>query len=309
VTIFRQAKYLAALIGERFVVSDQNQPSTVFSSRDSCIACGSSDISEVSGGGFNEDPVRSFIDSDPWGENPLPILANHRWSFVECADCRQRFHRLILSPQWNEVRFSEWMSEQAIHQFAAEHGDNNDPVRDVQHALRLKRRGVRRVLDFGCGFGEFLEMCRLFGFEAHGVDRSSARRSGAGVEIHSDLDKVPGSFDAITMFEVLEHLDDPLAALKSLRSRLNQGGLMIVEVPDTSGVNGIRSRDEYYKIHPLDHINAFTPASLVNMMERAGFRPLQKEAAFVTTSLERVAKDIAKARLKQDSTQRYFVIN
>ena len=81
---------------------------------------------------------------------------------------------------------------------------------------------------------------------------------------------------------------------------------MIVEVPDTSGVRRIASREDYYKIHPLDHINAFTPETLVSIMRRAGFSPFAKKPAFVATSLERVAKDIAKAALKQRSTQRYF---
>ncbi|NUR45038.1 MAG: class I SAM-dependent methyltransferase [Sphingomonas sp.] len=277
----------------------------IFVGRDNCIACGSSCLREVAGGSFSDDPLRSFISADPWGENPLPVLAEHRWSLVEC-ECGQRFHRNILSPQWNEVRFSRWMSAEAIDQFEAEHGCNPDAASHVQHVLRLKALGVERVLDFGCGFGRFLEMCCLFGLEAHGVDRSNARRSGANVQIHAELDEAPGTYDAITMFEVLEHLDDPLAMLKTLRGRLNPGGVMVVEVPDTSDVDGIVDRRSYHKIHPLDHINAFTPESLVAIMGRAGFEPIAKRAAFVTTSLERVAKDVAKASLKQSSTQRYF---
>ena len=278
---------------------------SVFVTRDRCISCGSSNVREVAAGRFSEDPLRSFIAADPWGENPLPVIGDHSWSLVEC-ECGQRFHANILSPAWNEVRFSRWMSAEAIEQFEATHGGNQDATRDVQHVLRLRDLGVKRVLDFGCGFGEFLEMCRLFGLDAHGVDRSHARRSGAGVQVHPELADVPGPFDAITMFEVLEHLDDPLAMLKSLKSRLNSGGVMIIEVPDTSGVNGITDRDSYQKIHPLDHINAFTPESLVGIMAQAGFSPIAKPPAFVTTSPKRLAKDVAKAALKQRSTQRYF---
>ena len=236
----------------------------------------------------------------------MPVLRGHCWSLVRCDDCGQAFHRNILSQEWNEIRFTRWMNENAIRKFEEEHGSNHDAVRDVQHVLRLKKYAVERVLDFGCGFGEFLEMCRLFGIEAHGVDRSNARRFGAGIEIYAELDQAPDSFDAITMFEVLEHLDDPLGTLKTLRSRLNPRGIMIVEVPDTSGVTDIVDRDSYSKIHPLDHINAFTPETLVRIMRQAGFEPINKEPAFVATSLTRVAKDIAKSVLKQRTSQRYF---
>jgi SAM-dependent methyltransferase len=149
-------------------------------------------------------------------------------------------------------------------------------------------------------------MCRLFGLDAVGADRSDARRSGANIPIFARLDEVPGTFDAITMFEVLEHLDDPLGTLLALRKCLNPGGVMIVEVPDASGIDAISDRTSYYTIHPLEHINAFTPQSLVEMLARAGFHPIYKKPAFVTTSLKRLAKDVAKAALKQRTTQRYF---
>ena len=278
----------------------------MFVSRDQCLSCGSADLNEVAGGRFGEDPLRSFIEDDPWGENPMPLLGSEQWSLVECSNCSQRFHQYILSPQWNEVRFSRWMSEEAIRQFEKQHGNNHDAARDVQHVLRLQQLGVKRVLDFGCGFGQFLEMCHLFGLDAVGVDRSSARRTGAGVQMFAELHEAEGKFDAITMFEVLEHLDDPLHVLKLLSERLNKGGVMVIEVPDTTGVEGIVDRETYSKIHPLDHINAFTPDSLVEIMRRVGFVPLAKNAAFVTTSRKRVAKDLAKAVLKQRSTQRYF---
>jgi SAM-dependent methyltransferase len=199
------------------------------------------------------------------------------------------------------------MSEEAIRAFEDQHGTQSNAAADhVQHVLRLRGLGVKRVLDFGCGFGQFLETCRVFGLQAIGVDRSNARRSGAGVHIFAELDEVSGTFDAITLFEVLEHLDDPLAVLKSLRDRLETGGIMIVEVPDSTGVRAIDSRESYYKIHPLDHINAFTPKSLVGILERAGFEPIPKRPAFVTTSIMRVAKEIAKATLRPKTTQCYF---
>jgi SAM-dependent methyltransferase len=279
----------------------------MFQTRERCISCVSTQSIELSSGLFGEQPARGYIESDPWGEDPMPHLKNAKWALQQCAECGQKQHRYILSPEWNEIRFTQWMSEDAIRQFEAQHGTGESSATDhVQHVLRLKKLGVHRILDFGCGFGQFLEMCRLFGMEAIGVDRSQARRSGANASIVADLDETEGSFDAITMFEVLEHLDDPLATLKMLVGRLKPGGIMIVEVPDTSGVTDIATRDHYYKVHPLDHINAFTPKTLVALMGRVGLAPMRKRPAFVTTSLERVAKDIGKAIFKQETTQRYF---
>ena len=67
----------------------------VFISRDACISCGSADLHEIGGGTFGENPLRSFIENDPWGENPMPVLQSERWSLVECGRCAQRFHRFL----------------------------------------------------------------------------------------------------------------------------------------------------------------------------------------------------------------------
>ncbi len=95
--------------------------------------------------------------------------------------------------------------------------------------MLLKDLGATRVLDFGCGFGEFLAMSHLFVIEVEGDDGSIGRRSSADVQVYGELDEAPGQFDTITMFEVLEHLDDPLEIVLSLKSRLKPGGTMVVE--------------------------------------------------------------------------------
>jgi SAM-dependent methyltransferase len=278
--------------------------------RNRCLSCGYRKLETLSGGTFSDEPLHSFIANDPWGENPMPHIKDEAWSLVRCSKCSLKFHRHILSPEWNEIKFSKWMSGDAIRQFEQQiAGYLNNANAYVQHVLRLQAIGAKRVLDFGCGFGKFLEMCHLFGLDAVGVDRSEGRREGAGVEIVPELDDTEGQFDAISMFEVLEHLDDPLAMLNSLKKRLKPNGLMIVEVPDTTGVEAINSKDDYYKIHPLEHINAFTPETLVGIMGQAGFRPFYKIPAFVTTSPKRLAKDVAKAKLKKNSTQRYFTLS
>ena len=274
--------------------------------RNKCISCGSSDLAILSNGTF--DSIRQFIEADPWGENPLEYVADEQWCFVCCADCGMKFHRFILSPEWNEVRFSKWMNQDSIEQFEKDHPAHNYASEHVQHILRMQKLvgPTLRLLDFGCGSGHFLKMAAAFGLDSVGVDRSAARRKIAGFEIANDLSEIDDDFDIITMFEVLEHLDDPLDLLASLTKRLRPNGMFVVEVPDCTGVSEITSEYDYRKIHPLDHINAFEPRTLVDMLHRVGLHPIAKPPAYVTTDPIRVVKDIAKAAAKQNTTQRYF---
>src|SRR3990167_2854177 len=88
-----------------------------FVERTTCISCGSTRLMELSTGLFNDKPLCDFISSDPWGENPAPYLMGKRWSYVQCNDCGQAFHKYILAPDWNERRFSQWMTQEAIEAF------------------------------------------------------------------------------------------------------------------------------------------------------------------------------------------------
>jgi hypothetical protein len=160
-------------------------------------------------------------------------------------------------------------------------------------------------------------MCSSFGFEGYGVDFAPDRRKQGMVSIFpsiedlkSELDcKKRGFFHVATMFEVLEHLADPLTVLKSLNDLILPGGILVLETPDCTGVEGIRNEKDYRAIHPLSHINAFTPGSLRRIAESAGFLPIDNGVAQVTCDLKRVIKTEAKrvlSRLLKPTTQQYF---
>jgi hypothetical protein len=71
----------------------------------------------VASGSYGDEPLRKFIAEDPWGENPLPFLAGQTWTYVQCKDCEQAYHRDILAPKWNDRRFEKWMTQDAIRTF------------------------------------------------------------------------------------------------------------------------------------------------------------------------------------------------
>lgn len=294
-----------------------------FVERRACISCGSTHLRELATGRFDEGPVERFIAQDPWGEHPAPFLRGQRWSYVACQECELAFHRYILAPDWNERRFSKWMSQEAIEAFerafrtpALAFATGTDYTAHVLRLERLTRelRGDRpvRVLDFGCGYGGFLAMCALYGFEAYGVDRASAKlENNKHSQVFAEIDDVApmAPFHALTLFEVLEHLDDPHELMLRLRDLVLPGGILVLETPDCSGVQDIRTLEDYRKIHPLEHINGFTPETMKRFAARLGFEAIPRPTVWVTNELDRVARTTAKGLLRPLSTpttQQYF---
>ena len=292
-----------------------------FVTRSSCINCGSAELKELSSGTFRDQPLQGFVSSDPWGESPLPYLAGLTWRYVQCSQCGQAFHGEVLSPEWNEIRFSRWMTGAAMEEFVRRIGQPHaiafeKGLHATRHVLQLEAltrtlRGARplRLVDFGCGDGEFLKICSVYGFDANGVDRSEARRDKAGPRIARSLADLDGEFHVATLFEVLEHLDNPREILEALGARMVPGGILVLETPDCTGVRAIQTHHDYQCINPLDHINGFTPETLQSIAQRVGFEPIKAPVAQVTASPMRAAKRLVKQALSfalPATTQQYF---
>jgi hypothetical protein len=108
----------------------------------------------------------------------------------------------------------------------------------------------------------------VLGVEPGGHGLEAARRYD--VPIVRDFfpsPQVPGLFDLIVMYAVLEHIEEPIELLRKLRGRLTPGGRLVLSVPDCEPY--IRSGDLSILIH--EHWSYFTPAGLHDTLAAAGF--------------------------------------
>ncbi len=139
-----------------------------------------------------------------------------------------------------------------------------------------------QVLDAGSGSGEFLLLLREKGFSPQGLEADDAyagfARKQYQVPVASagllDADFAPASFDAITLFHVLEHQPDPVAVLARLGQWLKPGGVLVVEVPNLDCPHQHPAKRFHFA-----HVLGFTPPSLALAAHRAGFVPVA-EARF-----------------------------
>jgi len=110
--------------------------------------------------------------------------------------------------------------------------------------------GDRRVLDVGCGAGQYLQDLQRLGWDVYGVDVSARAVEVANTQLGmtrpprvsvgaiETLDTTTANFDLITMNHCLEHVDDPKATLTEAYNQLSPNGLIRIIVPDVSGLVG-----------------------------------------------------------------------
>ena len=172
-------------------------------------------------------------------------------------------------------------------------GYDHLPIDDAGGVARLRAAWLRRrileafppwrsggrLLDVGCASGKFLRQMHAMGWQVTVIeaDAAAAARARAvtpniivGDPAHVTLPD--GAFDVITAFHVIEHVPDPLGALRNLLRWLAPGGLIVVEVPNADGLSA-RIFGRYWCGYDLPrHLVHFTPATMAAMVQQAGGR-------------------------------------
>ncbi len=153
------------------------------------------------------------------------------------------------------------------------------PVRDriggTLMWLRATWKG--RLLDVGCGNGEFLVRARALGWEVGAIEPDPAAAQVArdcGIPVlAAELEEAalpPGSFDAITLSHVVEHLLDPVAALRQCGRLLKPDGRLVLATPNTHSLGHVCWKRSWVGLDPPRHIVLFSPRALRRVVEEAG---------------------------------------
>jgi SAM-dependent methyltransferase len=143
-----------------------------------------------------------------------------------------------------------------------------------------------RLLDVGAGRGRFVAAASAAGWSAEGIEPSArgvdAARAVYGVELErSSLADVNGVYDAVSLWHVLEHLEDPGEALAHIASLLPAGGVVLVGVPNLASVQARIGRDRWFHLDLPRHRTHFTPAGLRALLDRHGFAVEREEHALL----------------------------
>lgn len=243
------------------------------STHHTCPACGganTSPIERITVRAFLERFMAEFDQSFVSGSHGADdaVRHEHQGEFVilRCATCG--------------LQFCDPMKAGTSHFYDAVY--RHMPVRSLpwdfsQFKTHVPKGG--RVLDVGCGGGSFVAMARRDGYDAEGIDfNPQLVESAAAVGLPVTAVDIEGieahlrgrRYDAFTMWQVLEHLEDPVGTLRTLRALSAPETILIVAVPSDRFYLTARSRRPITD-YPPHHLTRWTPEALRMAAGKAGW--------------------------------------
>ena len=215
-----------------------------------------------------------------------PWLDRGQWRYRRCAGCAAVWLDPLPALDWAETFYDlgyfagggrggyrDYLADEAQHR-------SNAQAR-VAFARLVGAIPPATWVDVGCATGFTLDEARKAGFTVLGVELSAWARGVArerfGLKVVPTLGEarrgLPGQADVVSLFQVLEHLPDPLAALRDARACLRPNGLLIVETWDRGSFVARLFGRYWQQITPPSVLWLLDRKNIAHALERAGFRP------------------------------------
>jgi 2-polyprenyl-3-methyl-5-hydroxy-6-metoxy-1,4-benzoquinol methylase len=214
-------------------------------------------------------------------EITLALRTVVEWPIVRCKNCALVYTSIrIESADTKEIYHD--------HAYEFERSARADALVDGRpHGERVISQLTKHVpegklIDIGCASGELMRQAERLGWKAEGVELAphlsdTARKRGLAVKTGTleDAHYPDATFDAATLLDVIEHLEDPLATLAEIHRILRPGGVLVIETPNWNSVYRRILRRWWAALQPRLHLLYLDPQSASNMLKFASFQTLE----------------------------------
>jgi len=208
------------------------------------------------------------------------ILTTDGMDLVQCINCSFIYLKDIPD---EEVLYEDYHSRTGFSMADYSVSGEDNSLKDLWHINQQRIQKIKEfkksgdLLDIGCGSGAFMHTAKEHLFSPQGIDISKKAvdfitnelKLSASTNTVSELDQ---QFDIVTLWHVLEHFLDPVVELTKIHSKLNNNGMILGEVPNWNSIKFQLSGKKWEGgNHPLYHRSFFTPETLEESYNKAGF--------------------------------------
>ncbi len=232
-----------------------------------CVTCGDSTPALLIPGASGWEKIMNEKENYKPTDSDFAVYSD----IVQCdkcglAYCNMHLPKIQLVKKYREVIDPAYLSEQK--------------QREKTFRLYLKYIGktlsTGKILEIGSNAGFFLNQAKKAGYEIEGIEPNTwaadyIKKTFKLKIINKNIDDMvfKEKFDAIVMFDVIEHLYDPFKVVKKLSTCLKKGGSLFMTTPDIGSLSAKIQGKKWYALRQ-QHIYYFSKRSMSIMLEKAG---------------------------------------
>lgn len=161
-----------------------------------------------------------------------------------------------------------------------------------------------KILDIGCGSGETLFLLKKLGWNVYGLDidkeaiKNAQKNKLLSVQFgtYKNLKIYPDNFfDAIRLYHVIEHINDPVLCLQLIFKKIKVNGELLIGTPNTQSFMANIFKSYWYNLDTPRHLFLFSPQNLRVILEKNGFKVIKTEfcsAGGLVGSMQYVAEAV-----------------
>lgn len=217
-------------------------------------------------------------------------------NLVSCKNCQFVFAKGIPSKEELDANYANYSREDYISPITVKR------YNELLDTLEPYRR-TNRLIDVGCGVGHFLVVAKERGWEVHGTeyaDDAMAICTAKGIDMKQGPFNINNyekeSFDIITSFEVIEHINNPIGEVMGFNQLLRKGGAAYVTTPNFNSLQRFYLKEKWSVIEYPEHLSYYTPKTISQLFKKLGFQKSWIQTTGISISRAKVAMKMSEER-------------
>jgi len=210
----------------------------------------------------------------------LEIFYKEGGRYVKCKDCTM----VYLNPVFKDLAIKEYYNGNHTEQANIVESDTDDFYVSIYNGglddISKYKINVLAILDIGCSSGTFLDLSKKRDIDTFGVELNQAEYECAkkkGHSVHNNLLEninFDRKFDAITMWDVFEHIKNGEFYLSLMKRNLTENGVIFLQIPSSDSLAAKILREHCNMYDGLEHVNLYGVETIKMLADKCGFKVL-----------------------------------